>query len=85
MVEGIDYGEFGTYEWCEYHHKYELNEIGDYRSCGECGHVFRSPKELREEFYMMAVAPELRRWWDRFSPLFWAKNVFSCPLCGHDF
>jgi hypothetical protein len=67
---------------CYEHYVHEPDE-GAYRVCGECSHVYRTAEELLTEanrgctedgsMYAMAFAitdPE---------------QVYSCPLCAHDF
>lgn len=51
----------------------------DFRTCGECGHIYRTAGDLLDEFRK------------RCDEMGLAHNgipvtfISSCPLCGHDF
>lgn len=57
---------------CEIHGTFE--DIDDpYIVCGECGHVYRTARELEDADYVITAE------WDM------AADILICPLCTHDF
>jgi hypothetical protein len=72
-----------------------------YLRCGECGHVFREPKDLRKaarHTIWSTCSTDPRRPWFKSSPFavswcraWWecvkvrSSKVFFCPECSHDF
>lgn len=63
---------------CYFHHVDEIHEPGDL-ICGECGHVFGTPEELRAE-WKANMPPELA---GQDAPP--ADEITFCPLCAHSF
>lgn len=73
------------WEHCYIHNRHEPSLPGDYRACLECGHVYRTPWEVMLELLFL-----YRHWfnmgWDKFlQPIPPADEIYSCPLCTHDF
>ena len=62
-----------------YWHNVDEPSTGACRICGECGHVFGSPENLRAEWKANAP-PELAR--QDVPP---ADEITFCPLCAHSF
>ena len=58
--------------WCFGCMRCEPNREGDYRTCGECGHAFRSAEELLHR-HLFSLGVE------------GVTVVSSCPVCAHDF
>jgi hypothetical protein len=63
-------------------------EGGAYRICGECGHVYGTPEDLVREDYELWVEISYT------NPEFLAgsnvptrppEEIYSCPICTHDF
>lgn len=65
-------------DWCFIHGIEEPFREGDYRVCGECWHVFRTPEELVAETAKYFDHPEA-------PPVPTADEIWTCPLCAHDF
>lgn len=64
---------------CYIHHRLEAFDEHTWRVCFECGHVYQTPDalvdlELYEYGSMYANRPEPK-----------ADEIWSCPLCLHDF
>ena len=62
-------------------HGLDESDVGAWRVCGECGHVYRSPEDLRRVWadevgpaYAPGPAPEVPP----------ADEILACPLCSHD-
>lgn len=75
---------------CHWHHVDEPAIEPFYIWCGECGHVYRSARELRREYR--------RQFWGisrRFGDPLWlrlwrvlsirASKIYFCQFCIHDF
>lgn len=73
--------------FCFIHGVSEPDLPGDYRSCWECGHIYRSVWELlliELAFWQRSV----REGWasvDDGGPIIDPDLIWSCPLCAHDF
>jgi hypothetical protein len=68
------------HEHCIIHDDDEPDLPGDYRVCGECRHVFRTPEEL--------VAVESEKFGDYNRTVVGGEvqpPMWSCPHCAHDF
>lgn len=78
---------------CAIHH---VDEVGaGYRRCFECGHLYRSKRELvrmyrREYLACVGSVPSTR--WARWAPRTWwhiltikADKIRFCQVCVHDF
>jgi hypothetical protein len=63
---------------CYFHHVDEPRER-DALICGECGHVFLSPENLRLE-WLTNAPPDLE---GQAAPP--ADEIDFCPLCSHSF
>jgi hypothetical protein len=74
--------------------RHNVDEDGPrYRACYECGHLYRSKRDLRRRYrHELRVAyydgPNER--WDRLRLWWWllttrASKVFFCQECSHDF
>lgn len=72
LPDGIDEGE-----WCLTHRRYEKDRPGDYRTCGECCHIWRTQKAFVRDV-LAARASDASR--DVGDPL----SQETCPLCGND-
>jgi hypothetical protein len=59
-------------DWCAFHHEMEQIRDGDI-VCGECWHRYRGPDDL--------VAVNNTNWAENRT----FDQIFSCPLCIHDF
>jgi hypothetical protein len=64
---------------CYRHHVDEPAE-GAYKTCGECGHVYRTEADLRRE-WTASAPPDLPG--RETPPSTW--QIYFCPLCLHDF
>jgi hypothetical protein len=65
-------------DWCAIHDRNEPTQPGDYLSCFECGHVWRSEADYRADCEDVALQ----------FPKMTVENVRlagCCPLCTHDF
>ena len=62
-----------------YSHGVDESDVGMWRACLECRHVYRSPEELRREWTDNAP-PDLP---DRDTPPP-VEQIYFCPLCLHD-
>jgi len=80
---------------CSWHNIDEPEQPGDHRTCGECGHIYRTARDLRWA-YIRSVWQDVRRpsphfdLRDRWEYLIGAvrrpaADQYFCPLCGHDF
>lgn len=56
-----------------------------YRSCGECGHVWRTPADLLADVLALHEAVAAGNGEPVFPPPTDAGLVATCPLCCHDF
>lgn len=72
MSEWTDPRDTDTHTWCALHCELEEIREGDF-VCGECWHRFRGPEDV--------VATNNAHW--REEKTF--EEIFSCPLCIHDF
>ena len=83
-------------EHCAWHGIDEPEQPGDYQTCGECGHIYRTAGELRRAHlrsvwqYVRRPGPLSGRPRDRWGYLVRAirlpvRDQCFCPLCGHDF
>lgn len=54
--------------------KHEPERRGDYRICGECGHIFRTEADLIAEDDKWEMRPGKT-----------GDTIYMCPLCTHDF
>ena len=68
----------------------ELDRPGDYRVCGECGHIFRTEQDLitAEKALLLSFArfyPEGPQRDRALQGHVSGAAVMSCPLCTHDF
>jgi hypothetical protein len=66
--------------YCVTHHVDEPDLPGDYRACGECRHVFRTPEEL--------IAAEIENFGDHYRKIIDGEvkpPMYVCPHCTHDF
>lgn len=71
--------------WCHIHHRIEDIEKGDYRICGECGHIFRTADELvAEDLRVRLMLKAYDSEGTEYKPVEPAL-IFTCPLCAHDF
>lgn len=73
---------FGSY--CMIHAVFEPDMPGDYRACLECLHVYRTPWDL----LMADLAIQLdwvRDGWEGQVRTIDPEQIYSCPLCCHDF
>jgi hypothetical protein len=68
--------------WCFGHSRHE-NPAGAYQVCGECGHVYRSERDLvvldadsRRPYTPGGAEP---------TPARSGEHVQTCPVCLHDF
>jgi len=61
-------------DWCWSCGRVEPDQPGDYLTCLECWHVFRTPEEL--------LAVQAERWGIVETDV---AAVWVCPLCTHDF
>jgi hypothetical protein len=73
-----DWQRPGRWTWCHAHHRDEPDLPGDYRSCGECGHVYRTEADLLAEHNDLAAEIDL-------TSATSGAEVYTCPLCAHDF
>jgi hypothetical protein len=64
---------FGTW-YCYSHGVVEPTAAGDYLTCGECNHVYRTEADLIETY----AKQDLRTPAD-------GSAAWHCPLCAHDF
>jgi hypothetical protein len=78
-------------DWCEWHHRIEVESPDTFRVCGECGHVWNTAEELLDEFNREGerVERQLAEMLDggRFTGDLGATDVADvlfCPLCLHD-
>jgi hypothetical protein len=75
-------------DYCFSHDRVEPTQDGDYRACGECGHVWRTEADFvtdvlidRAHFeadyvrYERAMPPDFE---------YAAQDQWFCPLCTHD-
>jgi hypothetical protein len=65
-------------EGCYFHPDEAPARPGDYRVCGECGHVFCTEAEL--VMLYIAEAPE-----GVPLPPMDGSSIYFCPVCIHDF
>jgi hypothetical protein len=88
-------------EHCYSHHVDELMDDPIYLMCGECGHRYRTKRDLRSaqraslrrEWLFPSYRPRLLSTWSNPSIWGWvwryvtvrAKKIYSCPLCIADF
>lgn len=63
--------------WCYGCMRCEPLRDGDYRVCGECMHVYRTPRDLVEHYATALLLAE-----DEYPP---ADQIATCPVCTHDF
>lgn len=68
----------------------EIDQPGDYRVCGECGHIFRTEQDLldAERKVLLELArffPPGRMREDGTRGHLSGLSVLSCPLCTHSF
>jgi hypothetical protein len=70
--------------WCFGCGRCEPAREGDYRICGECMHVFRTPAELVSAD--VAVLQRVAEWngFDEPAPRP-VDEIAWCPVCAHDF
>lgn len=73
--------------FCFIHGVSEPDMPGDFRSCWECGHIYRSVWDLllaELEFWRTGV---MAGWVHPLEvpPFGDAERISSCPLCAHDF
>lgn len=69
--------ELEHYTPCMIHGVSEPDLPGDYKTCAECWHVYRSP---------WALLVELNKLFGWSEPLATdVSRVLACPLCCHDF
>lgn len=68
-------------DWCHTHQCSEPDQPGDYRVCGECGHVFRTREELVLEDLLWQQSVDV----DPEAQPVSAESIYSCPHCTHDF
>lgn len=66
--------------WCYGCMRCEPLREGDYRICGECFHVFRTPAEL-----VGADLAVVRRLGEDEPDPRPADQIAVCPVCAHDF
>ena len=73
--------------FCYIHGVCEPDLPGDYRACGECGHVYRTVWDLLTEELLFWRRGVMGGWVDSMEvgPLGDPDRIFSCPLCTHDF
>lgn len=78
---------------CAIHH---VDEVGaGYRRCFECGHLYRSKRELVRMYrreYLLTVGSVPSTPWARWAPGVWlhiltitANKIRYCQVCTHDF
>ncbi len=70
LIAGVDRGE-----WCVVHARYELDRAGDYRSCGECCHIWRT----KAAFMRDVLADRDENTSHELGDL---TTQATCPLCG---
>jgi hypothetical protein len=69
-------------------HWHNVDEPGTgYILCGECGHLYRTPRELRQAYRKAVLHMQGMAWWRR---IFQAATVRAgrrsfCQFCVHDF
>lgn len=53
-----------------------------FRVCFECGHIFRTERQLQREHHRLAWSISFPSWLRSFvTP---TDDIWSCPLCTHD-
>jgi hypothetical protein len=67
---------------CYWHHVDE-SDVGAYRVCFECKHVYRTAENLRQA-WATEIAPDLRDHGPDPDPPP-AEEIWGCPYCAHDF
>lgn len=80
----LDIATYGS-EHCYAHNVDEPSRPDDYRTCGECFHVFRTEQELIEA-WLATVAPVIhdgRPTEPVAIPT--GEQIYACPHCVHDF
>ena len=65
-------------------HGPELLMDGDYRMCGECGHIWRTKEDLERDVVWLHYRLDVDAG-QAPSPVPAMEEVFACPLCTHDF
>lgn len=73
-----------TYEHCFFCNVDEPLQPGDYRVCGECLHVFRTAEELLARHNQL-LAEFFGAGYPAMEPATDPEQVWTCPLCAHDF
>lgn len=73
--------------YCHIHNVSEPDLPGDYLSCMECGHVYRTVWELLTEDLLFWRSAVMNGWVGSMEvgPLGDPDRIFACPLCTHDF
>lgn len=83
-------GSRKAHEICEIHRAYEPSMPGDYKTCGECCHVWRTEQEFIDDVFAAHVSyveSALRYDGVIVGPTVLGppSEVAFCPLCAHDF
>ena len=76
MIQGVT--------WCYMHDTFELSS-GAYIVCGECQHVYQSPRALRKAWRRTGREIDgWRRWLHPIHLMTPARRIFFCQECLHD-
>jgi len=74
---------------CSWHNIDEPQQPGDYRTCGECGHIYRTARDLRWAYRRDAwrMAYGYGDWLTYMLAALTvrASRILCCVYCGHDF
>ena len=69
-----------------WHHGHEPIPEGAYRVCGECGHCFATEADLSQADFDVRHKAYLAGFTDSYPTVLRSgEQIYSCPLCTHDF
>lgn len=82
-VAAVELTRLPHWAQCFIHNASEVQTVDSFKTCGECWHVWQTEADFASDVSALYI-DAMRGGYD-FYPTPPLDQVYSCPLCAHDF